>query len=87
MNEELVGFYSNHRQFLCLLPEKFDVTHLRFPSLISVMSIQKQKVHFICPGHRKYIVCEIRGRPIDKKYILYVLGTVSIQCVKLGVDL
>ena len=46
-----------------------------------------QKVHFICPGHRKYTVCEIRGRPIDKKYILYVLGTVSIQCVKLGVDL
>ena len=25
-------------------------------------------------------MCEIRGRPIDKKYILYVLGTVSIQC-------
>ncbi|VDI60702.1 Hypothetical predicted protein [Mytilus galloprovincialis] len=51
-SDELISFYSNHRQFLCLLPEKFDLKNLRFPSLTSVMDIEKQNVHFICPGHK-----------------------------------
>ncbi|CAG2231075.1 unnamed protein product [Mytilus edulis] len=29
-SDELISFYSNHRQFLCLLPEKFDLKNLRF---------------------------------------------------------